>query len=328
MSDRKLVSIIVPVKDEEGNIGLLHTELTHALREAPFNYEIIVIEDGSRDQSWVRLQKVAQEDPRVKIVRFGKNMGMTQAYQCGFLKSKGDYVLTFSSDVEIDPKEILHVVAKLEEGFDVVNTNRVGRWQGRKSSFLRTLPSMFANELIAKITGVKLKDNGSGLKGFKRFVVDNLKLYGEMHRYCAAYCSLFTDKIIEIDVEYRDRVAGASKYGSLSRTLKVFFDLFSLKFLMDMSRKPYKMMPGRLFGSVGLAFFMVGAISVLYLIFEKIVFGADIGGRPMLTLSGVAMTLGVQLIMMGFLGEIMMRVYFDTGNKTVYTIKETINIEE
>lgn len=326
MSKKKLVSIVIPCYNEEKNIPLVYKAITGALEDAPFNYELIFVEDGSKDSTWEELIKIA-EDEKVKLLRHGKNMGMTQAYQNGFDHAKGDYILTYSSDIEIDPKEILNVVKKLDEGFDVVNTHRVGRWMGKKTSFLRTIPSKIANELIVKVTGVRLKDNGSGLKGFKRFIIKNLRMYGEMHRYFAAFCGLYTDKITEIEVGYKDRVYGTSAYGSLSRTFKVFFDLFSLKFLVSMSKKPYNLMPGRLFGSVGVGLFSVGSVIAVYLAFVKIFLGQSIGDRPLLMMAVLFLILGVQLFMTGLLGELLMRIYFDTGDKNIYTNKEEVNFD-
>jgi len=326
MTKKKLVSIVIPCYNEEKNIPLVYKAVTEALEDAPFHYELIFIEDGSKDKTWEELYKLS-DDLRVKLLQHGKNMGMTQAYQNGFDHSKGDYVLTYSSDIEIDPKEILNVVAKLDEGFDVVNTHRVGRWMGKKGSILRTLPSAIANELIVKVTGVRLKDNGSGLKGFKRFIIKNLRMYGEMHRYFAAYCGLYTDKIVEIEVKYKDRQFGVSSYGSITRTFKVFFDLFSLKFIMSMSKKPYNLMPGRLFGSVGVGLFFAGGIMGVYLTVIKFGFGESIGNRPLLTVAVLFLILGVQLFMTGLLGELLMRIYFDTGDKDIYTLKEEVNFD-
>lgn len=326
MNKNKLVSVVIPCYNEEKNIPMVYEALTDVLKDADFDYELIFIEDGSKDKTWEELVKISK-DKRVKLLQHGRNMGMTQAYQNGFDHSKGEYVLTFSSDVEIDPKEILNVVEKMDEGYDVVNTHRIGRWKGKATSFLRTVPSEIANELIVKVTGVRLKDNGSGLKGFKRFVINNLRMYGEMHRYLAAYCGLFTNKITEIDVKYKDRVYGTSSYGSITRTFKVIFDLFSLKFIVSMSKKPYNMMPGRLFGSVGVGIFSLGFLMGIYLSYEKFINGETIGNRPLLTLAVLFIILGVQLFMTGLLGELLMRIYFDTGNKEVYTIRKEVNFD-
>lgn len=327
MEKNKLVSIVIPCYNEEKNIPPLYEELTQALKNVPFEYELIMVEDGSKDNTWEELKKSAQKDKRVKLIRHGRNMGLTQAYQNGFDHAEGDYVLIFASDLEIDAKEIIRVVQKLDEGFDVVNTRRVGRWK-EDGSIFRTLPSEAANKLIVWITGVELKDNGSGLKGFKKFVLENLQMYGEMHRYFAAFCGVFTDKITEINVGYRERTYGTSAYGSITRTFKVFFDLFSLKFLVDITKKPYSLMPGRLFGSVGIGFAGIGVLISLYLSVEKFIFGESIGGRPLLTFGVLFLTLGVQLVMTGFLGELLMRIYFDTGNRKIYTVKEKVNFEK
>lgn len=326
MEKNKLISIVIPCYNEEKNIPIVYQELKKVLVNVPFDYEMIFVEDGSKDDTWGELLKLSKSDSAVKLIQHGRNMGMTQVYQNGFDHALGDYILTYSSDVEIDAREILNVISKLDEGFDVVNTNRVGRWQtGKKTSLLRTLPSSIANELLVKITGVRLKDNGSGLKGFKRFVLTNLRMYGEMHRYFASYCGLFTNKITEIDVSYKDRMYGKSSYGSITRTVKVFFDLFSLKFLFDMSKKPYNLMPGRLFGSVGLGLFTLGSILSIELAFEKLILDHSIGGRPLLTFAILFLILGVQLVMTGFLGELLMRIYFDSGGRHIYTVKSTIN---
>ena len=327
--DKKLISIVIPCYNEEKNISLLHDELTHALKNVPFDYELIFVEDGSKDDTWGELKKLAHKDKRVKLLQHGRNMGLSQAYQNGFDHAKGEYVLIFASDLETEAKEIVRVVKKLDEGYDIVNTHRIGRWKSNKSvSFLRTLPSEIANRLIIRITGVELKDNGSGLKGFKRFVLENLKMYGEMHRYFAAFCGVYTDKIIEIKVGYRERVYGKSAYGSITRTFKVLFDLFSLKFFVDITKKPYRLMPGRLFGSVGLGFAGIGSLISFYLFIEKVVFGESIGGRPLLTFGVLFLILGVQLVMTGFLGELLMRIYFDTGDRKVYTVREKVNFED
>jgi glycosyltransferase involved in cell wall biosynthesis len=328
MEEKKLVSIVIPCYNEEKNIPLLFEGLKKVLDLAPFSYEVILIDDGSKDNTWAELMKLALSEGRVKILRHGRNMGMTQAYQNGFDHAKGDYVLTYSSDIEIDPKEILNVVKKLDEGFDVVNTHRVGRWQtGKASSILRTLPSKVANELLARITGVRIKDTGSGLKGFRKFVIKNLRMYGEMHRYFVAYCSIYTNKITEIEVDYKERVYGKSSYGSITRTFGVFFDLFSLKFLVAISKKPYSLMPGRLFGSIGIGMFSIGFLISLYLAFEKFALGLDIGGRPLLIFAVLFMILGVQLFMTGLLGELMMRIYFDVRDRNVYTVKDEVNFD-
>ncbi len=323
------ISLVIPVYNEEKNIPLLYKEIKPVMESLGRNYEIIMVDDGSKDGSWSELVKLARSDLNVKILRHGRNMGLTQAYQNGFDHSSGEYVLILASDLETDSSEILNVVKKLDEGWDVVNTNRVARWgkNGFRSIF-RKVPSIVANSLISKVAGLSIKDNGSGLKGFRRYVVSNLKMYGEMHRYFAAFASVYTSKIIEIDVNYRERIYGKSSYGSLSRISKVLLDLFSLKFLVSMSKKPYSMMPGRLFGSIGILMFAVGLVTSVYLAYEKLFLGLSIGGRPLLIFSFLFIVIGVQLIMTGLLGELIMRVYFESGGRKVYTVSESLNFED
>ena len=320
------LSIIIPVYNEEKNVPALYTELKPVLESLGRTYEVLFIDDGSQDASWGELKKLAQADPSVKIIQQGRNQGLTQAYQNGFDNSCGEYVITLASDLENEALEIVKVVQKLDEGFDVVNTNRVGRWKEKKSSSVfRSIPSHFANKIITWVTGVKLKDAGSGLKGFRRFVVENLKMYGEMHRFVAAYCGIYTKRIVEIDVKYKDRIYGRSSYSSLSRTFKVILDLFAIKFLVSLSTKPYSLMPGRLFGSVGLVMWAFGGALSAYLITIKLFFGQSIGDRPLLIFSFLFIVLGTQFVMTGLIGELLMRVYFESGNRKVYTIREKIN---
>lgn len=331
MNDKKVdISLVIPVYNEEKNIPVLYEAIKPVMESLNKSYEIILVEDGSKDNSWDELLKLAKKDKTVKLLQHGRNMGMTQGYQNGFNHASGDYVLTLSSDIENDPKDILRVIEKLDAGFDVVNTNRTGRWQTSKSgSLLRSFPSAVANRLIVWVTGVNLKDNGSGLKGFKKFVISNLKMdmYGEIHRFFAAYCGIFTKKITEIDVDYKERIYGVSSYGSITRTFKVILDLLTLKFLVSMSTKPYLLMPGRLFGSVGILMTTLGTILSAYLVFQKIILGQSIGERPLLIFSFMFIVLGVQLIMTGLLGEILMRLYFESGDRKVYTIKNEINFD-
>ncbi|MEK7594979.1 MAG: glycosyltransferase family 2 protein [Patescibacteria group bacterium] len=325
---KKGVSLVIPIYNEEKNIPLLYLDVKPVMESLGLEYELIMVDDGSKDASWQELLKISASDKKVKLLRHGRNMGLTQGYQDGFDHCSFEYVLIMASDLENDAKEILRVIQKLEEGYDVVNTNRVSRWQNKKStSILRTFPSKVANALIANITGVKLKDNGSGLKGFKRFVVDNLKMYGEMHRYFVSYCSVFTKKITEIDVIYKERIYGKSDYGSITRTFKVFLDLFSLKFLVSLSTKPYHLMPGRLFGSVGIGMSFLGSVLTFYLLIDKFFFGNPIGSRPLLIFSFLFVVLGVQLIMTGFLGELLMRIYFESGGRKIYTVSDRINFD-
>ena len=319
----KLVSIIVPVYNEEKNIDRFKTDVLDVLDNYGLTYEMLCVEDGSmRDDSWDALKKLKQQaGDRVRIFRHSKNFGMSGAYQTGFDNARGEYVLVYASDLETPARYIKDVIEKLDEGYDVVNTNRIGRWN---KDGMRKIPSAVANFLISKVTGVYLKDNGSGLKGFKRFIVDHLNMHGEMHRFFAAYCGVFTKNITEFDVEYNERTYGRSAYGSITRIFSVVLDLFTIKFMMSFATKPFTMMPGRLFGTTGLLSFALGIAALVYLFVLKIFFAESIGSRPLLTIGVLLVVLGVQLVMTGLLGELLLRVYFDSRKSRPYIVAELL----
>jgi glycosyltransferase involved in cell wall biosynthesis len=320
----KLVSIVIPCYNEEKNVERYATELLPVLDRLPHDYEVIAVEDGStKDDTWGALTRLSKNNTKFKAVRHSRNYGMGAAYQTAFDMSRGDYVVLYSADLEIPAEAILDVIKKLDEGYDVVNTNRKGRWkENGVSALIRRVPSNIANWLIQKISGVKVLDTGSGLKGFRRFVIKNLNIYGDMHRFLPAYSSLYTQKITEFDVEYKERTYGAPAYGSLKRTFSVFLDLFSMKFMLSFATKPFSMMPGRIFGTAGLLSFFFGSVGTAYLIFVKIAFGQSIGDRPLFTGSLILVIFGVQLIMTGLLGELLLRIYFEGSNRKPYIVAE------
>lgn len=327
MPKKKTVSIVMPCYNEEKNIERYNKELIPVLKKLHYDYEVILIDDGSnKDKTWEAIQKIAKKHKKVIGLKHSRNYGMGAAYQTGFNRAKGDYVVIYSSDLEIEPKEIKNVVNKLDEGFDLVNTNRVGRWSegGGITTALRRVPSKMANFLIKRISGIEIQDTGSGLKGFKRFITDNLKIYGDMHRFLPAYASLYTKNFAEFEVKYQERTYGQSAYGSIMRTFSVFLDLFTMKFMLSFATKPFTMMPGRLFGSTGIFSFAIGSIATLYALFLKFGLGQPIGQRP-LFIGGLLLTVfGMQLIMTGLLGELMMRTYFESSERTPYLISEEI----
>ena len=317
---QRLISVVIPCYNEEKNIELFPERLFPELEKLPYNFEILAVDDGSKDKTWKVLSNLAKQYHFFHAYKHARNYGMGAAYQTCFDHVKGDYVITYSSDHEIPAHYINDVIKKLEEGFDVVNTNRKERW--KDAGALRQIPSKIANSIIRKISGVDVKDTGSGLKGFRRFVVDNLKIYGDMHRFLPAYSSLFTNKITEFDVEFREREFGTPAYGSLKRTFSVFLDLFSMKFMLSFATKPFSMMPGRIFGTAGLASVFVGSLGILYLLVIKFALGQSIGDRPLLIGAVLLVIFGVQLVMTGLLGELMMRTYFEGSRRTPYVISE------
>ncbi len=321
------ISIIIPVYNEEKNLERFSKEVFPILDNLNRKYEVIAVDDGSKDDSWKVMKNLAKKHSFFTALRHSRNYGMGAAYQTAVDYSSGKYIITYSADIEVPPKYIKDVLKKLDDGYDVVNTWRKGRWQeeGGLKSTLRRYPSKVANYLIKKISGVDIKDTGSGLKGFRRFVMENLKIYGDMHRFLPAYASLYTKKIVEIPVEYKERMYGKSAYGSIKRTFTVFLDLFSMKFMLSFSTKPFSMMPGRIFGTVGLIAFGLGTLITFYLAFVKIFMHENIGDRPLFMVGLIFIVLGIQLIMTGLLGELLLRIYFESSNRKPYIVTESEN---
>ena len=319
MEQNKLISIVIPCINEEKNIDRTLEELLELAKRESYTFEIIAVDDGSKDNTWKVIKEYAEKHNNILGIKFMRNSGQTAAYQAGFDTAKGEYVVIINADLDIPIENVKTVIQYLDEGYDFVNTNRVGRWKeaGRK------LGSGGANWLISKVSGVHVKDRGSGLKGFKRVLIDNMQLYGDMHRFLPDYVSMFGAKMIEFDVEFRDRDYGESAYKGSKRTIKVLLDIITLGFLLYYARKPFRAMPGRLFGFTGAVISGMGSLFALYLFVLKIM-GFSIGNRPLLTLSVLMIIVGVQSMMIGMLGELMMRTYFESSGKRTYTVREKV----
>jgi glycosyltransferase involved in cell wall biosynthesis len=326
---KKLVSIVIPCYNEEKNIERFEKELIEICeKDKSYEFEYIAVDDGStKDRTWEKLQKLSEKHKNFISLKHSRNYGMSGAYQTGFDVSAGDFVITYSSDLEIPAKFIKDVLEELEDGSDMVNTLRGGRWrESLKGSLLRRIPSNLAQGLIEKISGLKIKDNGSGLKGFNRFIIDNLRLYGEMHRFLPAYSSLYTKNIKEIPVEYEERKYGVSNYGSIFRTISVFLDLFTLKFMLTFATKPFTFMPGRVFGTAGFLTFTAGFFILFYVVvYLKLALNQNINDRPLFFGGLILFVAGIQLMMTGFLGELMMRSYFEGSGRKPYILKDRLN---
>ncbi len=316
---KKLVSIVIPVFNEAENVVILHGEIASAVKDRSEDYEIIFIDDGSRDGSLAALKDIHSRDARVKIVQFRKNFGQSAAISAGFAMCRGDIVIAMDADLQNDPADIPLLVDKVAEGFDIVNgwrKDRHDKWLTRR------VPSFFGNKLISWITGTRLHDYGCTLRGFKSDVVKNLKLYGEMHRYIPAIASRMGIKSTEITVNHRARQFGKSKYG-LGRTFRVVIDLISLKFLLAYSHRPLQ-----IFGGAGLLMILTGLVSGSYLTYAKFVLNQGISGRPLLFFTLLMVFLGFQSISLGLLAEMLSRIYHEGLDKNEYTIRELIGFTD
>jgi glycosyltransferase involved in cell wall biosynthesis len=306
----KKLSLVVPMMNEEENVAPLFQAVREALKD--IDYEFILVDDGSTDKTVEKMKELADE--RTKILVFNRNSGQTQAMAAGIEVAQGELIATIDGDLQNDPTDIPLMIEKLEsENWDVVAGRRLKRQDG---IFLRKIPSKIANWIIRKTTKVYLNDYGCTLKVYKSNVAKNLGLYGELHRFIPVLAKMYGAKIVEMDVKHHARIHGESKYG-IGRTFKVVSDLLLILFMQK-----YKTKPMHLFGGLGVASFGAGFIINLYLLILKI-FGYDIGGRPLLTLGIVLLITGIQLITTGFLAELIMRTYYESQNKTPYTIKET-----
>ncbi|MBI4681995.1 MAG: glycosyltransferase family 2 protein [Nitrospirae bacterium] len=305
-----LVSVVVPLHNEEENIDELYNALKSVMDEDGRDYELLFIDDGSTDKTLGLLEPLAQKDPHVRLLPFRRNFGKAAAWAAGFDHAKGDVIVTIDGDLQNDPKDIPRMVSLIGE-YDVIN----GWRKKRKDPFvIRRFPSIIANWLISWVTGVKLRDYGSGLKAYKAEVVKNINMYGEMHRFIPAVASWYGIKIKEVETIHHPRRRGASKYG-ISRTLMVILDLITVKFLQSFSTKPMQA-----FGPVGLACGIAG-FSVNFYLMLIWFSGQSIGHRPLLLLGILLVIIGIQLIGMGLLGEMLVSSYHEGQKKPLYVLK-------
>ena len=308
------VSVVVPLLNEQGNIGPLYNQIPQAL-SGGFDYEIIFVDDGSDDGSFAELTRLQKDDARVRVIRFRKNFGQTAALSAGFAHAQGEIIAALDADLQNDPADIPKMIARLDEGFDVVSGWRKKR---HDNAITRLIPSKIANWLIARITGVKLHDFGCTLKVYRREVLAETKLYGEMHRFIPALASWSGASIAEMVVNHRPRTAGVAKYG-LGRTMKVVLDLITVKFLGSFSTKPIY-----IFGGLG-AISAIGAIITgLAVIYQKIASDSDMSGNPLLILTAMLVTTTIQFVLMGLLAELMVRTYHESQNRPTYVIREIL----
>ena len=312
------VSVIVPIYNEAENIALLHKAVTDVLRTLHVPYEILLVNDGSQDDSGNELRQLAQRDSCVKVIEFRKNYGQTAAMQAGIQAASMGVIVLMDGDLQNDPQDIPMMLARLEEGFDLVH----GWRKDRQDSFLdRTLPSRIANWLISRVTGFPVHDLGCSLKAMKTEIAQELQLYGEMHRFIPILAHWRGARCLEVVTTHHPRRHGVSKYG-LSRTIRVLFDLLTVKYLTH-----YVVSPMKLFGSMGLLCFLVGGLAGTATLWMKQEQGVDMTGNPLLLLTALSARMGVQFLSFGRLGELCSRIYFSAQNQTHYTIRTTLNFE-
>lgn len=313
------LSLIVPIYNEEENIPLLYPAILAAVQPLNLEWEVVLVDDGSRDRSVAELEKLAAADPaHVRVVALRRNFGQTAAIAAGIDHSSGEIIILLDADLQNDPADIPMMLQKLNEGYDVVS----GWRKNRQDTFVtRTLPSSMANWLISHTTGVHLHDYGCTLKAYRREVFTGFRLYGEMHRFIPVYANSVGARIIEVPVHHHPRRFGKAKYG-LERTLKVVLDLFTVKFLNSYANKPIY-----LFGGAGIVMMLLSLVTLLALAVRRIFFEVSVLTSPWFVVAVMVFILGFQSILMGLIAELLVRTYHESQGKTTYTVRKTINVE-
>ena len=310
------LSIVIPVYNEVDSLQLLHKALCEALQNINRTWEVIYVDDGSRDGSVKLLEEMSTQDPEhIVIVEFRRNFGQTTAIAAGIDHARGDVITFLDADLQNDPADIPMILEKLDEGYDVVSGWRKDR---EDNALTRNLPSFMANWLISNVTGVHLHDYGCTLKAYRREVITGFKLYGEMHRFIPVYANSVGARILEVPVRHHARKFGASKYG-LERTIKVVLDLIAVQFLTVSANKPIY-----LFGGGGIVLFLASILGILFLAIRKWVLGIDILSSPLFIISMLAAMTGFQAILMGLIAELLVRTYHESQQKPTYTVRKII----
>lgn len=316
------VSVFLPVYNEEPNLLPLHAKLDEALKALGRSAEVIYVDDGSSDGSLRVLRQIASLDSRVRVVALKRNYGQTAAMAAGIDAAQGDVLIPMDADLQNDPADIIRLLNKMDEGYDVVSGWRRNR---QDTLITRKIPSMMANRLISWIGGVPLHDYGCSLKAYRRESLEDVKLYGEMHRFIPIYAAWAGARVTEIPVAHHPRTMGQSKYG-LSRTIKVVFDLITIKFMASYQTKPLY-----LFGWAGLLTFGVSLLSALLACLMKFAdwpHHADFIQTPLPVMAMVMLVLGIQLFLMGLLAEMLVRTYHESQSKRIYAVRERIGFED
>lgn len=307
------LSLIIPVYNEEDNLPLLMDAICSALEPLQNDWEVIFVDDGSQDKSLDVLKSLVERDPQhVHVVVFRRNFGQTAAISAGIDHSQGEIIVLMDADLQNDPADIPILLAKLDEGYDLVSGWRKER---KDNTLTRTIPSNLANGLISWVTGVHLHDYGCTLKAYRREALEGFRLYGDMHRFIPVFAHSVGAKITELPVRHHPRKYGQAKYG-LSRTTKVILDLFTVKFLLDYSHKPI-----RLFGGTGMGLITGSGLLLLYLFIRRTLEGTPVLGSPLFQLGVMFFILGFQSILMGLIAELLARTYHESQSKPTYTVR-------
>ncbi len=306
-------SVVVPFYNEEESCRTLYERLKKVMDSLGGDYELIFVDDGSADRTLEILRGIYDSDPRVRVIKLRKNFGQTAALAAGFDRARGDTVISMDGDLQHDPEDIRRLVEKMREGYDIVSG-----WRKERKDLLitRRIPSWAANAIMRRLSGVQIRDFGTTLKAYKRSIIKNVKLSGELHRFIPALASDLGARITEIPIANINRPHGKSHYG-LSRTTGVLLDIITVKFLLSYSRTPM-----RIFGFMGLVALIFGSCFGFYEAVQKIIFGHSIGRDALVQLSVLLIILGFQFISLGLLGEMISRIYFESKGKDIYSIDE------
>ena len=312
-------SIVVPFHNEEENVTTLYDRLKAVMEQVGETFELVFVDDGSRDRTYRLLEEIAAVDSRVLVIKLRRNFGQTSALAAGFDHAQGDYILAMDGDLQHDPDEVPNFLAKLEEGYDVVSG-----WRAQRADnlLLRRVPSRIANQLMALLSGVDIHDFGTTFKAYRREVIQNIPLYGEMHRFIPALASWYGASICEIQISNSARTSGKSHYG-ISRTLRVFFDLLTIRFLLR-----YMTRPLHFFGTLGALGMVAGAGMAVWLLALKIMTGQHIMSLhgPIFVIAGVLILAGIQLMGIGLLGELQVRHFYTASHRAPYAVDRILRL--
>lgn len=313
------LSLVIPVYNEESSLPLLYESIHKTLKPLEKSWEVVFVDDGSSDGSLTALKTLAKKDPKhVRVVAFRRNFGQTAAISAGIDHAQGETIVLLDADLQNDPADIPRLLAKLDEGYDLVSGWRKDRKDNRLT---RTVPSNIANGLISAVTGVHLHDFGCTLKAYHRDVLSGFRLYGEMHRFIPVFAHSVGARIAEIPVSHHPRKFGKANYG-LDRTVKIILDLFTVKFLLEYSHKPI-----RLFGGAGVGLMLLGMVDLAYVFVRRMFYGVPASTSPLLLIGVMLFILGFQSILMGLIAELLARTYHESQAKPTYTVRETFNIK-